>query len=89
MSENEKNVKEIFNYCYEDKFEMEDSEGRRIYINYEIDSAIIDSAVYNILRYNRLDKDIPVEDRKPIIPVHHVTEQLYILSSYSKRLRSP
>lgn len=67
MSENEKKVKEIFNYCYEDKFEMEDSEGRRIYINYEIDSAIIDSAVYNILRYNRLDKDIPVEDRKPII----------------------
>ena len=67
MSENENRVTETFNYCYEDKFEMEDSEGRRIYINYEIDSAIIDSAVYNILRYNRLDKDIPVEDRKPII----------------------
>ena len=77
MSENENRVTETFNYCYEDKFEMEDSEGRRIYINYEIDSAIIDSAVYNILRYNRLDKDIPVEDRKPII--------IYINSPGGKR----
>lgn len=67
MSENDRNITETYNYCYEDKFEMEDSEGRRLYINCEIDETIVETAVYNILRYNRLDKGIPVEERKPII----------------------
>ena len=67
MSENERNITETYNYCYEDKFEMEDSEGRRLYLNCEIDETIVDTAVYNILRYNRMDKGIPVEERKPII----------------------
>jgi len=57
----------IFNYCLEDRFEIEDDEQRRIYINYGIDEKVIDTAVYKILRYNRMDKDIPREDRKPII----------------------
>lgn len=55
-----------FNYNYADKFDIEDNEQRRIYLNDEIDENIIDSIVYHILRYNRLDKDIPVEDRIPI-----------------------
>lgn len=60
-------IKEIYNLCLEDKFDIEDEEQRRIYINYEIDESVIDNAVYKILRYNRMDKDIPREDRKPII----------------------
>ena len=60
-------AKEIFNYCLEDRFEIEDDEQRRIYINYGIDEEVIDTAVYKILRYNRMDKDIPKENRKPII----------------------
>lgn len=69
MDEKEKDIKvtESFNYCYEDKFEMEDSEGRRLYINCIIDESVVDTAVYNILRYNRMDKGVPAEERKPII----------------------
>lgn len=69
MDEKEKDIKitESYNYCYEDKFEMEDSEGRRLYINCIIDESVVDTAVYNILRYNRMDKGVPAEERKPII----------------------
>lgn len=60
-------AKEVFNYCYLDRFDIEDLEERKIYINQEIDSDIIDGAVYHILRYNKLDKGIPKEERKPIL----------------------
>ena len=60
-------MKENYNYCYEDKFQIEDLEERHLYINSGIDEAVIDSIVYHILRYNRLDKGIPREERKPII----------------------
>ena len=54
---------------YADRFELEDSEGRRIYINADIDDGVIDTAVYHILRYNRLDKEhnIPIGERRPIL----------------------
>lgn len=61
------NIKENFNYCYEDKFTIEDIEQRRLYINFAIDEQVIESIAYHILRYNRLDKGIPKEERKPII----------------------
>lgn len=60
-------IKENYNYCYEDKFQIEDLEQRHLYINGEIDENVIDSIVYHILRYNKLDKDIPKEERVPII----------------------
>lgn len=60
-------IKENYNYCYEDKFQIEDLEQRHLYINGEIDENVIDSIVYHILRYNKLDKDIPKEERAPII----------------------
>lgn len=60
-------IPEQYNYEYANKFDFEDNEGRRIYLNSEIDETLIDGAVYHILRYNRLDKGIPVEERKPII----------------------
>lgn len=58
---------ENYNYCFEDKFEIENIENRRLFINYEIDESVIDNIAFHILRYNRLDKDIPREDRQPII----------------------
>lgn len=55
-----------YNYCYEDRFQEEDLEGRRLYLNGEVDENVIDNIVYHIMRYNRIDKGVPVEDRKPI-----------------------
>ncbi len=61
------NIIPVYNYCYEDRFQVEDLEGRRLYINGEIDANVIDNVVYYIMRYNRIDKGIPVNERKPII----------------------
>lgn len=66
MSETKTNIKESYNYCFSDKFDIEDNEERRIYVNCDIDENIINFAVYHILRYNRMDKDIPINERKPI-----------------------
>ena len=64
---NLKDIKEVMNYSLLDKYDIEDFEGRRLYINDIIDNQIVDGIVYHILRYNREDKGIPVEERKPII----------------------
>lgn len=61
------NTREVFNYCLGDKFDIEDLEERKIYINCGIDEDVIESAVYHILRYNKIDKGIPKEERKPIL----------------------
>lgn len=58
---------ENYNYCFEDKFEIENIKNRRLFINYEIDESVIDNIAFHILRYNRLDKNIPRENRQPII----------------------
>lgn len=60
-------IKEVINYSLLDKYDIEDFENRRLYINDIIDNQIVDSIVYHILRYNREDKKIPAEQRKPII----------------------
>lgn len=65
--ENKREIEEVYNYCLEDKFAKEDIENRHLHLNCEIDENALDSIVYHILRYNRHDKDIPVEERKPII----------------------
>lgn len=59
--------KDICNVTYLEKFEVNDLDERRLFINCGIDECIIDSIVYHILRYNRLDKGLKPEDRKPII----------------------
>lgn len=66
MKDNEIKISETYNYEYSDKFDIEDNEQRRIYINSEIDENIVDTAIYHILRYNRLDKDTPIVSREPI-----------------------
>lgn len=60
-------IKEVYNYGWTDKFNIEDIEERRLYINDIIDSEVVDNIVYHIMRYNREDKGIDVNDRKPII----------------------
>ena len=62
-----KEIKEVYNLHWSDKFELEDIENRRLYLNTIVDEEVVTSLVYHILRYNRIDKDIDVKDRKPII----------------------
>lgn len=61
------NIGGSYSYDFYDRFQFENLEDRRIYLNCEIDFSVIDDVVYHILRYNRLDKGIPKENRKPII----------------------
>ncbi len=63
----ENQIKEIVNYTLCDNDELYDRENRRLYLNAEVDENIIDTLVYMIIKYNREDKDIPIEQRKPII----------------------
>jgi ATP-dependent Clp protease protease subunit len=44
-----------------------DLEQRKIFLNSEIDMLSVDGVIWKILQYNTLDKDIPVEKRKPIL----------------------
>lgn len=63
----EKERKEIFNFSWMDQFNLEDVKERRLYLNCEVDEQCIGDLAYHILRYNRMDKGIPVEERKPIV----------------------
>lgn len=60
-------IKEVFNYDLLNKFELEDYEERRLYINDVIDSDVIDSIVYHIMRFNREDKGLEISKRTPIL----------------------
>jgi len=59
--------KMIYNLCYTEKYDIEDFDGRRLFLNSEVDEDVITTIAYHILRYNRLDKGMPVEERKPIL----------------------
>lgn len=61
------NCSNTVNYTIEDKYLQEDLDARKLLLNDEIDSNVIDFHVYHILRYNREDKGKPVEQRKPIV----------------------
>lgn len=60
-------TKTTYNLKLEDVFVQEDIKNRHLFLNDIIDETIVDSVVYHILRYNAQDRDIAVEDRKPII----------------------
>lgn len=62
----DESVKKVVQMNYTDEFELEDLNERRLYLNSDVDETIIESLVYHILRYNREDKDKPIEERKPI-----------------------
>lgn len=63
----DENIHECFSYEYQDKFLIEDLQNRVLLLNDGIDSGVFDTLVYHILRYNRIDADKPVEERKPIL----------------------
>lgn len=54
------------NLTYDDALIMEDIEQRKLYLNTCIDETAITHLAYYILRYNAMDKDIPIDKRKPI-----------------------
>lgn len=47
-------------------FYLRNLQNRKLYLTEDIDECIIDSVVRHILQYNADDKDLPVEERKPI-----------------------
>jgi len=59
-------INEAFNYSYEDSFIMEDVHFRHLYLNSEVDENIVNNIIYHIIRYNVLDKELPVDQRQPI-----------------------
>lgn len=68
VEKNAEDIKAVFNLALSDRFELEDvNENRHLYLNCEVDEDVINNSVYHILRYNRIDKDLPIEERKPII----------------------
>ena len=64
---NLKDVKSTINMNYSEVYEIDELKERRLYINSEIDDAVIDTIVFHIMNYNREDKGIDAKDRKPII----------------------
>lgn len=60
-------TQKVYNLEYQDIFNFEDLEERRLFLNSLVDESIMDSLVYHIMRYNRIDKGKPVEERKPIL----------------------
>ena len=56
-----------YNYDFTDKLLMGDLDNRHLLINDEIDASTIDIIVFHIIRYNKMDKGIPVDERKPIL----------------------
>ena len=52
---------------YSELAEVSDIVDRKIWFVDEVNEYVISSVAYNILRYNALDKGIPVKERKPII----------------------
>lgn len=70
---------------YSELAEVSDIVDRKIWFIDEVNEYVISSVAYNILRYNALDKGIPVEERKPIIlyissPGGDVTSGLGLIS---------
>ena len=56
-----------FNLTFDNKYDIEDEYNRVLLLNTDIDGDVIHTLVYSILRYNRMDKKISPNDRKPII----------------------
>ncbi len=74
------------NLDYVELAEIGDVVDRKIWFVGEVDENIINSVVYNIMRYNTLDKGIPVEKRKPILlyissPGGDITSGLALVSA--------
>lgn len=51
----------------DDYFYLDDLKNRKIFINDEINPYSVSDAVSNIIRFNKEDKGLPIEERKPIL----------------------
>ena len=51
----------------DDYFYLDDLKNRKIFINDEINPYSVSDAVSNIIRFNKEDKSLPIEKRKPIL----------------------
>lgn len=60
-------AKTTINCDYAEIYNIEDYRNRRLYLNDDIDECSAQGAVYDILHINLEDRDIPVDERKPII----------------------
>lgn len=60
-------VSSNFTYGYVESLVMEDVEARKLYINGEINESIMENITYYILKYNAVDKGVPVDERRPIL----------------------
>lgn len=62
-------VEEVLNgnCTIEEMFYIEDLKERKLFLNTDIDQFSIAAIVRHILKYNHEDKEIPVENRKPIV----------------------
>ncbi len=60
-------AKVVMQTDYLNRYIIEETETRRLYINYLIDESIIDEVAFHIMRFNRLDKGVPKEERQPIL----------------------
>lgn len=67
MEEKRKESKEVYNLSWTDRFDIEDCNERRLFLNSEVDEQCITSLAYHIMRFNRMDAGIPTEERKPIL----------------------
>lgn len=55
------------NWGVDEIFYLRNLQQRKLYLSDDIDSCIIDTIVRHILQYNADDKNIPIEQRKPIL----------------------
>ena len=60
-------IKEVYNYSYDDRLQIDDLKNRRLYLAGDVDEFGISDIVYYIMYFNRIDKGIPTNERKPII----------------------
>lgn len=66
-NETENKYEYIYNLELDDRFTEEDLENRCVYLQESVDSCSANEIIYHIFRYNRLDKGIPIWERKPIV----------------------
>ena len=60
-------AKVMINASLYDRYDIEELENRRLYLNDMVDESILDNISFHIMRFNRMDYGMEKEARKPII----------------------
>ena len=64
-------IKSVINMCYHEKYDVEELNNRRLYINYGIDETVVDTICFHIMRYNREDIGKTKEEARTIIDEYY------------------